>query len=641
MQKFQKQRLACAAFCVVLSCTAAARGAQDYSPSATGFLGLNTAPNARMDAPGTVRAGVGMHDPYMHGYIGAQLAAPLYVNIRQSAKTTDTAESRYPGLDVKVRLLDETARRPAVAVGLQSALGHKRTSGEYITLSKRYHSFDFTAGLGWGAFAAADHIDNPFGKTRQTDSDSPNSPRNWFSGDSAGFFGGMEYFLPWEGLSLKLDYGTGDSPWGAGLSYNHKGWAQAQIGVQDMDNVTARLSFRSNPAAWPFTYGKAHATPAPDAVKTDGQNAYATLNLPPYGSAPAHIGHAARDMAAQNHADIRTFHITPRSGNLRGPAVEIMRENVENNGITPQEIWKNTDFTTERAVDYFLPVKGITGKPALMLTLQNDISLSDRDADILHRSALLAAYESPFLGFLTGAAVRVNLSDNLEQRNTRPAIRPPVRRDIYDFSKNILYPEKAWIGYAHSFTPDIHIGGAAGYLEEFYGGAGGEILYRPFASRLAVGAELWHGFRRNPHRPFGFYTGSRTTTAHINGWYDVPAHDVTLHAKAGRFLAGDLGLSLGVDKIFKNGATLRSAVTLGNEKDRDARGHASNTYHSVHLTLPLGGIPHIPAGSSIATTIAPLGRDIGQSLRSPLRLFDRTEKFTLDHMATHWSEIME
>lgn len=92
--------------------------AQEHAPTSMllGPLGLNTVPSARMDEAGTLKAGVSMLDPYVHAYLGMQLAKPLYVQLRQSAEVSDinTADRLYPGVDVKLRLLEENRKRPEV-----------------------------------------------------------------------------------------------------------------------------------------------------------------------------------------------------------------------------------------------------------------------------------------------------------------------------------------------------------------------------------------------------------------------------------------------------------------------------------------------------------------------------------------------
>jgi len=102
--------------------TWAAQTTQKSSPFLLGSLGLNTIPNARVDAPGTVRIGTSIQDPYVNYFIGFQPIKPLYISIRQTAETSnilERPERLFPGLDAKLRLLKETGFRPEIAVGLQ------------------------------------------------------------------------------------------------------------------------------------------------------------------------------------------------------------------------------------------------------------------------------------------------------------------------------------------------------------------------------------------------------------------------------------------------------------------------------------------------------------------------------------------
>ncbi len=665
----------------------------------TGFLGLNTVPSARMDKTGTIRAGLSTLDPYMHGYIGVQIAPALYINFRQSAETSNIikkAQRLYPGIDAKLRIVKEGSYRPEISIGLQSMVGHKKMAGEYIALSKTYNNLDFTVGLGWGRMGSAGKISNPlkglsshFGKDKDISGEAPNTPANWFTGDKIGLFAGMEYFTPYEGLSLKLDYGadsykieknTSDykvaSLWGIGLSYNYKDWANASLGIQGTDKIFANISLKSAPLKWPFTHKKYDKPKAfykqrtrnlnIVAMRQDAENdglelggitvknkaVYADLKLLEKAPAPQQVGRAVRHIAMHAGEEIEEINITPYNKALRGARIKIMRRDVENSvnnkNISPQEIWKNTGFVVSDKQNsqgqYFLSTKGINTDKSFTISLENQFSLSEEDSGILYRSsALVKKTSSPFFGIITGATLRLNLSDNLEKiEKLRPIAQNPVRSDIYNFAKKRVSIENTYMAYAHSFTPEFHAIAMAGYLEEFYSGIGGEILYRPLSSRFALGAEIWNITRRDPASALGLgLKRDNITSGFINSWYDLPYQNITVHAKAGRFLANDIGIALSIEKIFKNGAKINSMISLSNYSEADLFGGTTSAYHSLNLTLPLGSIKYIPQGSELSTQIAPFGRDIGQSLNAPLRLFDLTENFTLDHMADHWLEIMD
>ena len=588
---------------------------------------------------------------------------------------------------------------PQVAIGLQSALGHKRMAGEYIALSKRYNNFDFTAGLGWGRFGTAAHFDNPlraisshFEKNRNFNSQHPNEPQDWFTGESVGIFGGIEYFLPFNSLSLKFDYGAdrytaekaafnfdAPAPWSAGLSYSHAHWLNAGIALQGTNRVMARLSIQANPKDWPLTHKK-YKDPKPFykergqtenlkaipqsaenenitlyGIHTQENRIYATLELPDNTNVPQEVGRALRHIAAHSGPNIEEITITPRKGHVQGTSITIMRSDVEkamdNNHGSPQEIWKNTEFITSHSPinlpTPFLSTKGIKREKKLTFTLENTLGLSEKDHGALYRSAIIAEVKSsPFLGFLSGTSVRLNIKDNLEKLDKfRPHLLHPVHSDIADFTKKRLGLETAYIGYAKSLTPELHLLGLTGYLEEFYAGFGGEILYRPFDKRFAFGADIWHVLRRDAGSPLNLAMRSdngNITTGHINAWYDLPHHeDITIHARAGRFLGTDWGVSTGLEKQFKNGAKLSGSVSISNASDPDIFGGTTHAYHSINLTIPIGSAPYIPQDSSIRTTIAPIGRDIAQSIKRPIKLLEMTAPFTIDHTARNWNKILD
>ena len=647
------------------------------SPFLLGPLGLNAIPNARMDAPGTLRAGVSTLDPYAHSWLGFQLAAPLYVQLRQSAEISslrDSADQLYPGLDVKWRLLEEARHRPELALGLQSALGHKRMAGEYLVASKRYHDFDFTAGLGWGRYAGHFTFDNPlnifgnhFDTDRSFDGEESSEPADWFTGRRVGLLAGVEYFTPLDGLSVKFDLG-GDSwraeratfdfdapaPWSAGISYTPLPWISMGIGTQGLDKIMARLSLSTSLDQWPKPgTGNVNDTQARlTNVNLNGPSARAGLTLSPDLNTPAQIGHAARALAKDAGPNARAFTLMPSMLGLRGPAVTFLRSDFENalrhNRGSAAEIWRNTTFDSDLkdapSSARFLNT-GFLKARDFKLVLDQRLSLSEEDSGLLTRTSLVAGQRGPsFLGFVhTGYALRFNLHDNLDNiRGLRAAADLPVRSDIYRFADNPVAVDELYATLTHSLTPDLHMALTGGYLEETYAGLGGEMLYRPFKARWAVGVELWQAFKRDPEAPMAMdLSGDHLLTGHVNGWLDLPETDLTLHARAGRYLAEDVGATLGVLKAFDNGAKLEGYVTLTNQSDTDFLGGTSHAHHGIRLSLPLGGIKHIPRQSSVQIRAEPVGRDAGQALENPVALYALTDPLSYPHLIRHWNDVIK
>ena len=129
----------------------------------------------------------------------------------------------------KIKLLDERKFLPALALGIADFGGTGAYAGEYLVASKRIKDFDFTAGIGWGRLAGSRDIDNPVGDIlgdkwlRRGGHFSLGGKLNLgnsFSGPYAGVFGGVEYFTPIDGLSIKLEYDSNDYSDAEGKSIN-------------------------------------------------------------------------------------------------------------------------------------------------------------------------------------------------------------------------------------------------------------------------------------------------------------------------------------------------------------------------------------------------------------------------------------
>ena len=675
----------------------------ESSPNLMGALGLNTAPNARMDKSGTIRGGVGTSDPYVHSWLGLQIADPLSVTLRQSAEISnlnEDADRLYPGVDLKIRLLEESKTRPQIALGLQSAIGHKRMAGEYLALSKRCQDFDFTAGLGWGRFGTAGHFKNPlkgfsshFGKNRLLDGELPNEPSNWFTGEDVGIFAGVEYHTPWDGLSLKLDYGADrytaessafnfetPSPWAVGLNYRTPEWhnltGDLGIGIQGTDKIMARLSLQSHFKHWrkedakasstkpmrPYRTGLALPAQMQLSAEKDHQFLYGThtqdftahskVMMKQGLSTPRQIGWAAKHMA--NHAGpiIEELQITPTHLGLKGPTVRLMRTQLEQANAKDQgsaeEIWHKAQIIpqTQRSFKKLKrPAQYAYGGGQWKASLDNQFSLSEEDSGTLYRSSFQIGGHGPsFFGLIDShASLRINIKDNLEKISKfRPRSLLPVRSNEDRFAARTIGMDTQFLSYTHSLNTNTHVSLMGGYVEEMYAGFGGELLYRPYNARWAIGAESFIAMKRDPETQLNLgLNGDSLLTGHIQGWYDIPKWDVTAHASIGRYLAEDIGASLGLQKTFRNGAKLEGFVTLSDTADFDLFGGTTHSYHGIKIHFPLGGFSKHLHNTDVNVTAAPFGRDIGQRPKNPLPLYELTDAFNMRHISKYWDEITE
>jgi len=646
-----------------------------------------------MDDVGTVRLGASKVGDYHHGSFGIQVSDRLYLGVRQSMlKNPDTHDSElFPGMDLKYRLFEERSMRPEITLGFQSVLGHKRMAAEYLALSKRYHQFDFTAGIGWGRLGTQQSIPNPLlikslsSSDRDLDGDDPSSPAEWFRGD-AGLFGGVEYDVASvPGLSVKADLSSNGwdaekaaysnfnvpAPWSLGFSYRPMDWLDIGAAMIGRDQIMARISFSPNVENWrireaapptaitledgrpdipPLQKKSVEATSESLGLKRlyrDDLAIGADLDLQDHLPSAFQIGQGARHLSniAGDRPEKISFHLS-RYG-LRGPSLSLNRRDIEMASRTHQgsaeEIWRNTLIDSvlpegiKRAKDQFKESFGVR------VDFKNDLSLSEEDSGSLFRSAVLPSLTKRIgKHFITENALRINLVDNLNRLEDTRGFSPlSVRSDIHAFTRNRILFERQYLAGFVTLGHDIHLAGSMGYLEEMYAGALAEILYRPFDRPWALGLEMTSVAKRDPSSSWALApAGEKVLSGFINGYYEIPNSGATLQASVGRFLAGDVGGEITLKNELMNGVVLTGVVRGSNRKDFDPYGGKTNLYTGLSLSMPLGSLPFIPDGSRALVDIKPLGRDTAQRLDNPVPLYSITEPMSYRSITRHWSELM-
>jgi hypothetical protein len=740
--------LACLALAVLPAPPVRAQGlAPTYT--LTGPTGLMTVPDARMEPAGTVRLGISRLDPYWHATASAQLTDSLWVGVRQTSQAESIAGlwsmnpeldfnantwafsaqtdslGYFPGMDIKWRLLREGRWRPAVALGLQNAVGHRRMAGEYLVASKRWRDLDFTLGVGWGRFAQAKLANNPM-RVFSGHFGGPRSPgdfgsayaraADWFTGEDIGLLGGVAWHTPIKGLVVKADtsgdryeveksdpyFGFRDpledylgldlehkdrDPWALGVEYTppRAQWLSLAVGTQGGKVFAGRLTVRGNPGNWPL----ADDAPPPFAgtredvrlrdIRLSAPEVSAAIDTTPWRSVPLQVGRAARHMALLARPDVKGFAVTPYAMNFRGPTLHLPRDGaarVAAGRMSGEELWHATTIAPPpegkapgvKDLKRWLkvPGPGTKGKRppsyAFRMILDLEGSAGTFDEGLPYRVGLIAEVREarPGRPLVGGAALRLNIADNLSEslnwRAERLTVsdslsaillypgqtKNPARGDIAAFTDNRVALETLYVGYTHTLAPGVYGAVTSGYLEEMYVGTGAEVLWRPYGARWALGADAWYLGKRDPYTTLAMGTvGSqaRVGTGHVNLYYDVPRWSATLKLRAGRYLNGDVGGSVAVEKAFRNGAVVEAFATITDEQDTGPWGEKLGAYAGLRLRVPLGSLPRVPAGSEVRTTLAPLGRNNGQALRKPIDVYEITRPLALDAMAGQWDSV--
>ena len=190
-----------------------------------GRVGLLEMPNARFRHDGVIESGVAWRQQREFFFVNFQALPFLETTFRLSNRLNGTlgrGTTTDRAFDLKLRVWEENAWRPALAIGLQDVIGTGIYQDEFIAASKRFWDFDLTVGMGWGRLSTGQDITNPLSygpgglgtRPRSVGQGGTVAWNSLFRGPHSGLFAGVEYSVPpiptpWgpvEGLRAKLEY---------------------------------------------------------------------------------------------------------------------------------------------------------------------------------------------------------------------------------------------------------------------------------------------------------------------------------------------------------------------------------------------------------------------------------------------------
>jgi membrane-associated phospholipid phosphatase len=167
---------------------------------------------------------------------------------------------------------------------------------------------------------------------------------------------------------------------------------------------------------------------------------------------------------------------------------------------------------------------------------------------------------------------------------------------------------------------------SGGFYEEMYRGAGGQLLYVPKDSRWAADLTV-DALQQRGYRGWFDALDYRTVTALGALHYRLP-DDITVTARAGRFLARDEGVRVEFKRRFRSGMEIGAWYTRTNGKDITSPGSPSNPYNDkgVFVSISINSMLLSDTQASANIAISPWTRDVGQMVASPGDLYDMIEK---------------
>ncbi|MBE0414328.1 YjbH domain-containing protein [Yoonia sp.] len=595
--------------------------------------------------------------------------------------TSQTLESEFArGFDLRYRLNDETAFLPSVAIGLQDFLTPGRLGAEYVVASKTVgDNLTVTAGLGWGGLATRNGFTNPFSGLQTRPAFDVAEPEGqltsdqWFHGDAA-LFGGLEYQIN-DKWGVKAEYSSSaypetpfkpaiktDSPYNLGLTYRPAEGVQLGLGYLYGNSVAVSGSLSLNANNRPGMSGRESA-PAPVNVRPANDRSWDQDAAPPhalrsalatlleregitvtqlaisgdtarlryintrYRSQAQAMGRAARMMTQVMPAAIEVFTLEPEAAGIPLSATTIRRsdlEQFENRPGAAEVVYQRADFGDADLAPGLTDLPA--GTPAFAWGLGPYFTLipaaSGGSVTVDAGLSLRGVYRLQPNLVLSGAIGQslINAAKKDPVPDSTPDIQN-VRTDaVYYGDDGVPVLQNLALAYYARPGRDLYGRVSGGYLEPMFGGISAELLWKPVQSRLGLGIEVNYAAQRDTDMLFGFDEYDYdTVTGHVSAYYDF-GNGYHTQLDVGRYLAGDWGATLSLDREFDNGVRVGGYVT---QTDMAYTDFGDGSYNKgVRVTIPQDFLTGKATQSAFATTLQTQIGDGGARLAVDGRLYD-------------------
>ena len=603
------------------------------------------------------------------------------------------------GFDVKFRVFKENFSLPSVVLGMRDIAGTGRFSSEYIVASKAYKDFDFTLGLGWGLLGKEGNIKKPlnfFGENFNARTDDQIkggefSINKWFSGD-ASLLAGIEYDFKRYGLRLKLEYDPTqpdvlpngsestldvDSRFNIGLTYSYTNFLDIQTSFERGNQFRIGFSLKGN------FFEDTIPKPGPKNVLSLNQEQkqrsysdksifYRSLNKSlrdegiflqattyekdevnvsiastKYFSFTRPVGRTARIVEALSADTVKRINISPMNGDIEVATISLDRQEIRQYRefqSSSNELFAKSKMSSSSEIPLYQSAEFIprTDFPEFNWVMSPSLKHQIGGPEAFYLGQLLwqtdlslklARKVTLFSSF------GLNIYDTFNNlANPSQSSIPRVRSDIQKYlqqGKNNL--KRLNLEYMSSPYKDLFIRADIGYLEEMFAAVGGEILYRPFDKKFALGVEL-HKVKQRGYKQRLSFLDYENYTGHFSFYQNLPSGTL-LKISAGEYLAGDKGVTADISRRFSTGFTLGIFATKTNLSDEEF-GEGSfdkGFYFSIPVKLFYADF----RTGNISFGLHPLTKDGGAMLNVPNKLYGIVGDTNSHSLQRDWKYILD
>src|SRR3989442_1872431 len=650
--------------------------------------GLINMPDARFNPDGTLRFGMAYARPYFDVSANATLLPWLETNLAVTRISgvpgfftpTSTGFGAAYGAykdrntGIKIRLISEEGWWPSVAVGAQDPFGTSLFPRQFAAATKTLGDAQFTLGYG------RQQIDGAFGGLRY----SPSWAGNWslvseydasdyknfpfaeethVGGRRHGMSSAIDLRLGWTTTAISNQRGVAGAAAYISIPLEQKEWIPKSAEPEPYAKVIPRptlAQWERDASYRTRMYAALFRQDFKDVRIRMEPNARLSLTLTNsrISQMSRAVGRAARTallLAPLETTEIRVTYTTSGLPVATYEFTDLRKLNRYFNGLlTRSELAESvsiryadpSSYSEKEKADLMAALEEPTQARVLYGSEGNYIGFKSQDAgfNVFQVRPTLSSYlNGPnvfqySLGVLTtydrelaerlflSTGVNTILYENISQAlRVNNSTLPHVRSDFGEYAKGPrVRVDHVLLNRVYQPSERTYARLSGGWLEQMYGGVGGQWLYvergTPWAFDVSIDAVKQRDF--DGRFDFRDY---QTVTALAAGHYKLP-YQSTLTTRVGRLLAPDYGARFEIKRRFRIGMELGAWYTVTNAVDTGVGDEKNYRDKGVFVSIPFEAL--LPSDSRVVTgfSIAPWTRDIGQMVNSPVDLYQMLEK---------------
>ena len=236
---------------------------------------------------------------------------------------------------------------------------------------------------------------------------------------------------------------------------------------------------------------------------------------------------------------------------------------------------------------------------------------------------------------------RAGIYDNMDDlKLASDSVLPRVRTDVVKYlqSSKDANISRFQLNIFGNPRNSIYTKFSAGILEDMFVGFGGEVLYRPFASMFAVGAEVWRVQQRDYQMLFGL-KDYETTTGHIAGYLHHPGTGIQFKLSGGRYLAEDSGLTFDFSRMFDSGVQIGAWFS---KTDISAEEFGEGSFDKgFYFNVPIDSFFTKYNRGYTGFGLRPLTRDGAAKIGPGYHLYGVTDQGSITNILKDWETIYD